>query len=162
MLTRCGTSGEDGLQRPGFYKFGDYLYAESGRKRGWPPLKEGANGVRLQGLTPKVNWGAEDDNMVVHELRANRDGHRPMARTDGSLAFVPGKGRELLADLHGGALLYSYAPQCADEMELVLAQVKEWESFCGDDGPAGKTANPDSEASGFRLPASNSILNPWH
>lgn len=163
MLAKCGTFAEEGLQRPGFYKFGNYLFSETGRKEGWTDLTEAANGVRLKGLTPKVNWGAEDDNMVAHEWKLNRDGdQRPMARTDGSLALVPGAGKPLLEQLEGGAMLYSYAPQCTEEMELVLAQVKDWDKFCGDEEATGRTADPEAEGSSFRLPASDSILNPWH
>ncbi|MGE3260308.1 MAG: murein L,D-transpeptidase catalytic domain-containing protein [Bacteriovoracia bacterium] len=132
MLKKCGTKGGNGLQRPGFFKFGDYYYSDHGRGNGWPLLAAGKNGVKLVGLTPEVNWMAENDGVVAHEAKYNFDGTRmPMGRTNACLGFVPGRGKPLLAKLAGGGLLYSYAPQCVAEMRPALKQVPEWKTFCG-------------------------------
>lgn len=134
MLKKCGSVGGQGLQRPGFFKFGDYYYSDHGRGSGWPLLANGKNGVKLVGLSPKVNWNAENDGVVVHEAKYNFDGNKmPMGRTNACLGFVPGRGKPLMKVLNGGGMLYSYAPQCTAQMAPVMEQVKGWKSFCGED-----------------------------
>jgi hypothetical protein len=133
MLNKCGTESGTNLTRAGFFRVGDYYFKNKGRF-GWPLLsrRPPRNGVRLHGLSPGANDGAMRDGVVMHEARYNSDDSRtPMGRSYGCPAFAPGKGAPLIKKLvDDESLMYSYAPQCGEQMAPVMKQVEGWRSFC--------------------------------
>jgi hypothetical protein len=130
-VDKCSRKKGDGMHRAGFFRVGEYYYSQSGRYSRWPMItrKPPRNGMKLHGLTPRVNGRAFEDGVVMHEAPYNNPtGY--MGRSESCPAFVPGRGKEIMDKLAQGSLYYSYTPACRDDMVKVLAQVKGWQGFC--------------------------------
>lgn len=99
----------------------------------WPDLSDKEpfyNGLRIKGLTPKVNDLAESQGVVMHGANYNRPEWATMGRSYGCPAFEPGVHKKIIDKIEGGSLYYSFVPKCSDDMKIVLEQVKGWESTC--------------------------------
>ena len=127
----------ENITRGGFFKTGSLYVSESHKKENrspdrfhWYPLKDDFNGVRLHGLTPKVNDQAFAHGVVLHEASYNHK-HAPiMGRSYGCPAFEKGVLKKHFDSIIEGRLYFSYVPQCKEDTALIEDQIPGFKDLC--------------------------------
>jgi hypothetical protein len=100
-------------------------------RKNWPNFKiagNRVNGMRLHGLNRDINDDSDATGVVMHEAHYNNN--PIMGRSYGCPAFKPNEGRDLMDEIKGGSLYYSFVPKCSADMSDIEKSVPGWENTC--------------------------------